>query len=158
MKYTFEKLNKDNFRKYFDYLLLASRLEPELMCSSDINKEELYERLDDELVKRSPSILALYEENVVGRIEYHFYSCFQDKYRICYVDWLYVLPENRHKGIAKQLFSEMTKDCDKHNIDEIRLIRATNKNANDFYDSFKSAKLCELPFFTKHLNNSSECF
>ena len=152
MEYTFEKLNKDNFSMYFDYLLLASTLEPELMCSSDINKEELYERLDDELAKRSISILAMDEEKVVGRIEYHFYSCFQDGYRICYVDWLYVLPKNRNKGIAKQLFSEMTKDCDKHNIDEIRLIRATNKNANDFYDSFKSAKLCELPFFIQQLH------
>ena len=43
MEYTFEKLNKDNFSKYFDYLLLANTLEPELMYSSDINKEELYE-------------------------------------------------------------------------------------------------------------------
>ena len=25
MKYTFEKLNKDNFNKYFDYLLLATK-------------------------------------------------------------------------------------------------------------------------------------
>lgn len=43
MEYTFEKLDKDNLSKYFDYLLLATTLEPELMCSSDINKEELYE-------------------------------------------------------------------------------------------------------------------
>ncbi|WP_237037522.1 GNAT family N-acetyltransferase [Mediannikoviicoccus vaginalis] len=152
MKYTFEKLNKDNFNKYYDYLSLASKLEPELMCSSDINKEELYERLDDELAKRSTSILAMYESKVVGRIEYHFYSCFQDGYRICYVDWLYVLPENRSKGVAKNLFNEMTKDCVKNNIDEIRLIRATNKNANGFYESFKSAKICEMPFFIQHLH------
>ena len=152
MEYTFEKLNKDNFNMYYDYLSLASKLEPELMCSSDINKEELYERLDDELAKRSTSILAMYESKVVGRIEYHFYSCFQDGYRICYVDWLYVLPENRSKGVAKNLFNEMTKDCVKNNIDEIRLIRATNKNANGFYESFKSAKICEMPFFIQHLH------
>ena len=152
MEYTFEKLDKDNFSKYFDYLLLANTLEPELMCSSDINKEELYERLDDELAKRSTSILAMDEDRVVGRIEYHFYSCFQDGYRICYVDWLYVLPKNRNKGIAKKLFNQMTKDCNSHNIDEIRLIRATNKNANDFYKSFQSAKLCEFPFFIQYLH------
>ncbi|MEB3429295.1 GNAT family N-acetyltransferase [Citroniella saccharovorans] len=151
MKYTFEKLNKENFSKYYDYLSLATALEPEIMCSTDINKEELYERLDDELTKRSTSILAMYEDKVVGRVEYHFYSCFQDGYRICYVDWVYVLPENRNKGIAKNLFNEMTIDCVKHNIDEIRLIRSTNKNANDFYESFKSAKICELPFFIQHL-------
>lgn len=152
MEYTFEKLNKDNFSKYFDYLLLANTLEPELMCSSDINKEELYERLDDELAKRSTSLLAMYEDRVVGRIEYHFYSCFQDGYRVCYVDWLYVFPENRNKGIAKRLFNEMTKDCISHNINEIRLIRATNKNASDFYESFQSAKICELPFFIQQVH------
>lgn len=148
----FEKLNKDNFIKYYDYLLSATELEPELMCSTDIGKEKLYERLDDELSKISTSILAIYEDKVVGRIEYHFYSCFQDGYRICYVDWVYVLPENRKQGIAKKLFNEMTNDCIKHSIDEIRLIRATNKNANEFYKSFKSAKICEFPFFIQHLN------
>lgn len=152
MEYTFEKLNKDNFNKYFDYLSLATRLKLELMCSSDINKEELFKRLDDELTKRSTSILAIDEDKVVGRIEYHFYSCFQDGYRICYVDWVYVLPENRNKGIAKKLFDEMAKDCIKNNIDEFRLIRATNKDANDFYQSFKSAKICEIPFFIQHLD------
>lgn len=151
MEYTFEKLNKDNFNKYYDYLSLATRLEPELMCSSDISKEELLKRLDDELTKRSNSILAMRENKVVGRIEYHFYSCFQDGYRICYVDWVYVLPENRNKGIAKKLFDEMFKDCVKNNIDEFRLIRATNKDANDFYKSFKSAKICEMPFFMQNL-------
>lgn len=152
MEYTFEKLNKDNFNKYYDYLSLATRLEPELMCSPDINKEELLERLDDGLTKRSNSILAMCENKVVGRIEYHFYSCFQDGYRICYVDWVYVLPESRNKGIAKKLFDEMSKDCVKNNIDEFRLIRATNKDANDFYKSFKSAQICEMPFFIQHLS------
>lgn len=156
MEYTFEKLNKDNFNKYFDYLLLAIKLEPELMCSSDINKEELYERLDDELTKKSTSILAMCEDKVIGRIEYHFYSCFQDGYRICYVDWLYVLPENRNKGIAKKLFNEMTRDCVEHNIDEIRLIRAKNENANHFYESFKGVKMLEVPLFIHYLHNPTE--
>lgn len=126
------------------------------MCSSDVNKEELYERLDDRLTKRSTSILAMYEDKVVGRIEYHFYSCFQDGYRICYVDWLYVLPENRNNGIAKQLFNQMTRDCVKHNIDEIRLIRATNENANEFYESFKGVKMLEVPLFIHYLHNPTE--
>ena len=65
---------------------------------------------------------------------------------------MYVLPKNRIQGIAKKLFTEMTEDCVKNSINEIRLIRATNKNANDFYESFKSAKICELPFFIQHLN------
>ena len=46
----------------------------------------------------------------------------------------------------------MTRDCVIYNIDEIRLIRATNEDANEFYESFKSAKICELPFFIQQLH------
>lgn len=76
IEYTFEKLNKHNFNKYFDYLLSATELEAELMCSSDINKEELYERLDDELTQRSTSILAIYEDKVVGKNRISFLFLF----------------------------------------------------------------------------------
>ena len=41
MECIFEKLNKDNFNKYFDYLLSATELEHEHMCSTDIDKEKL---------------------------------------------------------------------------------------------------------------------
>lgn len=92
------------------------------------------------------------EDKVIGRIEYHFYSCFQDGYRIFYVDWLYVLPEKRNKGIAKQLFNQMTRDCVKNNIDEVRLIRATNENSIHFYESFETSKICNLPFFIQNLD------
>ncbi|WP_276196096.1 hypothetical protein [Helcococcus sueciensis] len=44
----------------------------------------------------------------------------------------------------------MTRDCVVHNIDEIRLIRATNEDANHFYESFKSAKI--LPFHFSYNN------
>ena len=52
----------------------------------------------------------------------------------------------------KENIDEMARDCVKHNIDEIRLIRATNENANHFYESFKSAKICEIPFFIQNLD------
>ncbi|WP_282926591.1 GNAT family N-acetyltransferase [Helcococcus kunzii] len=147
MNYKFEKLNKENFKSYLDYLKIAVKLEPELMCSTEINEDELYTRLDDELNQHTTSILAILDDLVIGRIEYHFYACFQDGFRMCYVDWIYVLPKYRNQHIAKKLFEEMRKDCIENNIDEIRLIRATNKNAANFYNSFEDAILSELPFF-----------
>lgn len=152
MNYKFEKLNKDNFKSYLDYLKIAVKLEPELMCSTEINEKELYARLDDELNKETTLLLAILDDVVIGRIEYHFYACFQDGFRICYVDWLYVLPKYRKQHIAKKLFEEMRKDCIENNIDEIRLIRATNKNANDFYNSFEDTNLSEVPFFRINVN------
>lgn len=52
----------------------------------------------------------------------------------------------------KENIDEMTRDCVIYNIDEIRLIRATNEDANHFYESFKSSKICELPFFIQQLH------
>lgn len=46
----------------------------------------------------------------------------------------------------------MTRDCVKNNIDEVRLIRATNENAINFYESFETAKICNLPFFIQNLD------
>ena len=47
-------------------------------------------------------------------------------------------------------------DCVKHNIDEIRLIRATNESENHFYESFKGVKMLEVPFFIHYLYNPAE--
>lgn len=60
------------------------------------------------------------------------------------------------KDIAKKLFNEMTRDRVKYNIDEIRLIRATNESANEFYESFKGVKMLEVPFFIHYLHNPAE--
>ena len=68
-----------------------------------------------------------------------------------YVDWVYVLPEARHKGVAQGLFQEMEKDCRKHGINQYYLIRATNPNADKFYHSFENAELDEEPFLRKEL-------
>ncbi len=50
MEYTFEKLNKDNCSKYYDYLSFATTLESELMSSSDIDKR-IAKKLFDEMTK-----------------------------------------------------------------------------------------------------------
>ena len=75
----------------------------------------------------------------------------QDGYRMAYVDWVYVLPEARHRGVAQGLFQEMEKDCRNHGIDQYYLIRAINPNADKFYHSFGNAELDEEPFLRKEL-------
>ena len=72
---------------------------------------------------------------------------------MAYVDWVYVLPEARHKGVAQGLFQEMEKDCRKHGINQYYLIRATNPNADKFYHSFENAELDEEPFLRKELKD-----
>ena len=87
----------------------------------------------------------------VEAVDRDFYGCMQDGYRMAYVDWVYVLPEARHKGVAQGLFQEMEKDCRKHGINQYYLIRATNPNADKFYHSFENAELDEESFLRKEL-------
>lgn len=114
-----------------------------------VDREGLRRRVKDPFYQNTTSILAMENDQVLGRIEYHFYGCMQDGYRMAYVDWVYVLPEARHKGVVQGLFQEMEKDCRKHGINQYYLIRATNPNADKFYHSFENAELDEEPFFTE---------
>ena len=68
---------------------------------------------------------------------------------MAYVDWVYVLPEYRYKGIAQTLFKEFEKECKANNINQYYLIRATNANANRFYHSFKNVDMDDEPVLRK---------
>ena len=124
--------------------------EPEMMHVEAVDREGLRRRVKDPFYQNTISILAMENDQVLGRIEYHFYGCMQDGYRMAYVDWVYVLPEARHKGVAQGLFQEMEKDCRKHGINQYYLIRATNPNADNFITALKTQSLMRSRFYGKN--------
>ncbi|MBQ7336688.1 MAG: GNAT family N-acetyltransferase [Clostridia bacterium] len=145
----FEILSASNVEHYITYLKKAMALDSDLMWAEQVDEAGIRARLNDPFYQNTPSILAFDGDQVVGRIEYHFYGCLQDGYRMAYVDWVYVLLEYRHKGIAQQLFKEFEKDCRRNRIDQYYLIRATNPNADRFYHSFENAELDDEPILRK---------
>ena len=145
----FEKLCRENAKQYIEYLKAAMEKEPEMMTAEVLDEEGILKRLEDPFYGRTTSVLAMDGECVVGRIEYHFYGCMQDGARMAYVDWVYVLPEWRRKGVAQQLFARFEEDCVAHEIDQYYLIRATNPAADRFYHHFENAELSETPLLRK---------
>ena len=91
------------------------------------------------------------DDKVIGRIEYHFYGCIQDGFKMAYVDWVYVLRNYRKQGVAKALFNEFEKDCKNNKINQYFLIRATSESANSFYNSFQEVELKVSPTLRKDL-------
>lgn len=154
MNMKFEILSPVNVGHYIKYLKQALTKEPDMMWVEYVDEKEIVARVNDPFYQNTPSILAFDDNDVVGRIEYHFYGCLQDGYRMAYVDWVYVLPEYRHKGIAQQLFKEFEKECKAKNIDQYFLIRATNENANKFYHSFENVDLDDEPVLRKTIRES----
>lgn len=147
----FEILNKDNVEDYIAYLKIAMSEEPDMMTAEKVDEQGIKSRISDPFFNRTTSILAKENGMVVGRIEYHFYGCIQNGYRMAYVDWVYVLKAYRHKGIAQKLFAEFEKDCVQNNINQYYLIRAINEEANRFYEHFEDVQLEDTPFLRKYL-------
>ena len=150
---TFEILNRDNVGDYIAYLQIAMSEEPEMMTAESIDEQGIKSKVSDPFFNRTTSILAKDGDKVVGRIEYHFYGCMQDGYRMAYVDWVYVLRDYRHRGIAQALFAEFEKDCIRKGIDQYYLIRAKNEDADRFYEKFEGAELSDVPLLRKSLKD-----
>lgn len=149
MNIRLEPLSISNVSQYMAYLRKALTEEPDMLYVNQIDEVAILSRVSDPFYQSTKSILAMDGEHVVGRIEYHFYGCLQDGYRMAYVDWVYVLPEYRRNGIAQQLFKEFEKDCKAHRIDQYYLIRSTEANADKFYHSFEKAELGNEPMLRK---------
>ncbi len=147
----FEILGKDNVQEYIDYLKIAMSEEPEMMTADTVDEEGIKNRVTDPFYNKTISILAKIDGKVVGRIEYHFYGCIQDGYRMAYADWVYVLKAYRHQGIAQRLFSEFEKQWVMNDINQYYLIRARNHDADRFYSHFADAELSESPILRKYL-------
>ena len=147
----FERLNQNNVEEYIAYLREAMKEEPDKMTAETVDEQGIKNRISDPFFAGTTSVLAKEDGKVVGRIEYHFYGCMQDGYRMAYVDWVYVLKAYRHRGIARMLFAEFEKDCLQNDIDQYYLIRAANEEANRFYGNFERAELDDAPVLRKYL-------
>ncbi len=147
----FEVLSNDNVDEYIDYLKIAMSEEPDMMTADKVDEDGIKSRVSDPFFSKTTSILAKMDGKIVGRIEYHFYGCMQDGYRMAYVDWVYVLKSHRHQGIAQGLFEAFEKDCEKNKINQYYLIRAQNDDANRFYNHFADVELAESPTLRKFL-------
>ena len=148
----FELLTNTNTTLYIEYLKQALLEDPEQMWIDSIEEYEIIKRINDNFYQNTKSYLAIINNKVIGRIEYHFYGCIQDGFRMAYVDWVYVLKEYRNKGIAKSLFSVFEQDCKSNGINQYFLNRATSESANHFYNSFKEVELEESPTLRKNLD------
>lgn len=146
-----KKLMSDNVEDYIGYLKKALAEEPEFMCTEKVKEEEIRKSVNDPLFSKTTSLLAYKDGEIVGRIEYHFYGCIQDVFKMAYVSWLYVMKKYRHQGIARQLFAKFEKDCKSCGVNQYFLLRAENEGAEHFYRSFEGAELSNAPILRKEI-------
>lgn len=137
---------------YLDYLKIAMQAEPDQMTAETFDEAGIRKRITDPFFQRTTSLLAIENNSVIGRIEYHFYGCMQDGYKMAYVDWVYVLPGHRHKGVAQSLFKAFEEECAAFGIDQYYLIRSEKEEADRFYRAFTDAQLTTEPMLRKYIS------
>ena len=100
----------------------------------------------------SAKCLMCEDENlsVIGRLDFAILPSlsFGGNLRV-YVDWVYVLKEHRHVGVAQFLFEAMENHLKKMEIDEYFLVMAENEEAQSFYRGFKNAEINKQVLLTK---------
>jgi GNAT superfamily N-acetyltransferase len=148
------KLDQGTVDGFLEYLKEAMRLEPDMMMAESVDEAGIRARVKDPFYMYTKNILAMAKGKVIGRLEYHFYGCIQDGYRMAYVDWVYVLPAYRHNGVAQKLIRELEKDCRENRINQYYLIRSTKPEADRFYHSFENANLSECPLLRKKVTST----
>ena len=148
----FQKLNPDTVDIYLDYLKIAMHEDPDEMMTDVLDEEGIRSRIEDPFYQKTTSILAIENDAVIGRIEFHFYGCIQDGYKMAYVDWVYVLSKYRHKGVAQSLFKEFEKECVALGINQYYLIRSEENEADRFYHAFPYATLSTEPIVRKYIS------
>lgn len=155
MNLILQDLTKDNLQAFVDYIDLARKSDLEEFQGEQIEPEQFYHdtlaRLDHKRYTNVTCILAVIENKVVGRIEYHEYGCYMDGYQMAYISYIYVLNSYRRQGIARKLFGEAESRMRADGINEYFLIQADTKEASNFYKQFSNIRIDKPVILRKNL-------
>ncbi len=92
--------------------------------------------------KNSLSLLAYEDEKVVGRIDSSLICSHFDGSTKAYLDWICVLKNTRHKGVAQALMAALRKELKgRYNANTLIGLIAGNPEAQNFYRSLENAKI-----------------
>ncbi len=124
--------------------------ERELRCQEDFWGWEIDEQyirdvnssFQDSKFKYSLSLLAYEGERVVGRIDSTLICSHFDGSTKAYLDWICVLKNARHKGVAQALMAELRSQLKtRYRVDTLIGLIAGNPEAQRFYRALEGAKI-----------------
>ena len=92
----------------------------------------------------SISLLAYVDNKVVGRIDSTMIKSRFDGTTKAYLDWICVVKNYRHRGVAQALMSELLKRLKERNIDALIGLTASNEEAKRFYQSVPNSIMRDI--------------
>lgn len=119
-----------------DVLEFERRIRTEENWGWEINGEyiaSVRKSFEDTAFADSVSLLAYVENHVVGRIDSALIASHFDGSKKAYLDWICVMKEYRHKGVAQKLLTQLRLILKKRKITVLIALTAENDEAQRFY-------------------------
>ena len=98
---------------------------------------------DERFTNSAVSLLAYKNNKVVGRIDASIvFTHFDGTVYEAYLNWICVLKEERHNGVAQLLLQSLKDVLKEKNIDTLVILTAGNEEATKFYDACENIEFC----------------
>lgn len=105
-------------------------------------RERLKKSFHDGRFDNAVSLLAWENGRVVGRIDASVITARSDAgCTAAYLDWICVLKEERHRGVAQLLLKELRSELKKRGVETLIAIMAHNPEAVSFYKAVENASI-----------------
>lgn len=108
--------------------------------TDDSYRQNVEKSFTDELHRKAAvSLLAYDRGRVIGRIDAgYLFTHFDGTVCDAYLDWIAVLKEYRHRGVAQLLLQGLKQELKKNGVTSVIVLTAENPEAKKFYDSLES--------------------
>ncbi|MCL2528397.1 MAG: GNAT family N-acetyltransferase [Defluviitaleaceae bacterium] len=151
-----ELLSMENINLLVQMEQRARFSEPDIFVEgfdADVFRSDTEDALQNPLFATARCIMCIDEDgHAIGRIDFAIVPSFSFGGNTqVYVDWVYVLKDNRHKGVAQFLFSQMSAFIKASGVKEYFLLMADNDEAQSFYRSIESGEMQNYDVLRKYL-------
>lgn len=139
-----EPFTKDRIGGVLEFERELRRQEPDtfFMDAGEGYRKLLEESFCDGRFANAVSLLACREGRVVGRIDAVILAARSDAGCSCaYLDWICVLKEERHHGVAQLLLKELRQELKAQGVNTLIAIMAHNPDSLKFYRSVENASI-----------------
>ena len=141
---TIKKFEKEDIQKVITFEKKLREEEPDTYYwdPDESYVKSLDKSFDDQRFNTAISFIALKDDMVIGRIDASIITSRSDA--ICYsayLDWICVLKNERHKGVAQKLLDALREQCKKEGVGTLIALSANNDEAQRFYKSIKNASM-----------------
>ena len=139
-----EKFTQDRIGAVLEFGAELRRQEPDTFFADagENYRARLERSFEDGRFTNAVSLLAWEDGRVIGRIDAVILAARSDANCVtAYLDWICVLKEARHRGVAQRLLAELRRELKGRGVETLIAVMAHNPESVRFYKAVEKASI-----------------